>query len=402
MRRVVVTGIGTVSAGGTSTAGSWASVRDAVPSVRPPSRLGEGQVGVPLVAEIPDFDPESHFERRALSSLDPVSQYAIVAAREAVAQAGIDFAALPPERTLCIVGTGAGGETTHDQAALRLYGKGADKLHPMTVPRIMSSAVASQLAMALGIRGGVFVVASACASSTHAIGQAAMAIRSGMADVAVTGGSEACLTFSCIKAWEALHVLTDDLCRPFSKGRRGLLLGEGSAIFVLEDYETARRRGAEILAEVKGFGMSSDAASLTSPDAGGMARAMSAALADAGMCEDEVDHINSHGTGTHMNDATEYAALQAVFGDRAKRLPVTANKSVLGHALGASGALELAMSIAALREQVLAPTANFVEADPDCPVDCVPNVARDGRIGTILSNSFAFGGLNASLVIGHA
>jgi nodulation protein E len=402
VRRVVVTGIGTVSAGGASTAESWVSVRDAAQRVGPASRLSEGQSLSSLVAEIPDFDPERHFERRLLPSLDPVSQYAIVAAREAVAQAGIDFAALPPERTLCIVGTGAGGETTHDHAALRLYGKGSARLHPMTVPRIMSSAVASQLAMALGIRGGVFVVASACASSTHAIGQAALAIRSGMADVALTGGSEACLTFSCIKAWEALHVLTDDLCRPFSRGRRGLLLGEGSAIFVLEDYETARRRGAEILAEVKGFGMSSDAASLTSPDADGMARAMTAALADAGLPADAIDHVNTHGTGTNMNDSTEFAALDAVFGDRARRVPVTANKSVLGHALGASGALELAMSIAALREQVLAPTANFVEADPECPVDCVPNVARDARIGTILSNSFAFGGLNASLVVGHA
>jgi nodulation protein E len=266
----------------------------------------------------------------------------------------------------------------------------------------MSSAVASQLAMALGIRGGVFAVASACASSTHAIGQACLAIRSGMADVAVTGGSEACLTFSCLKAWEALHVLTDDLCRPFSKGRRGLLLGEGSAIFVLEDYDHARRRGADILAEVKGFGMSSDAASLTSPEAGGMARAMKAALADARLPADAIDHVNSHGTGTHLNDVTECSALEAVFGDRARGLPVTANKSVLGHALGASGALELAMSIAALREQVLAPTANFVEPDPDCRVDCIPNVARDARIGTILSNSFAFGGLNASLIVGHA
>jgi nodulation protein E len=402
MRRVVVTGIGTVSAGGGTTAESWATVRDATHRFRPPSRLGEWKVTVPLVAEIPDFDPDIHFDRRALASLDPVSQYGIVAAREAVAQAGIDFTALPPERTLCIVGTGAGGETTHDHSAQRVYAKGGDRLHPLTVPRIMSSAVASQLAMALGIRGGVFVIASACASSTHAIGQAAMAIRSGMADVALTGGSEACLTFSCLKAWEALHVLTDDLCRPFSKGRRGLLLGEGSAIFVLEDYESAHRRGADILAEVKGFGMSSDAASLTSPDADGMARAMNAALADAGLSADSIDHVNSHGTGTYMNDATEYAALETVFGDRARKVPVTANKSVLGHALGASGALELAMAIAALREQVLAPTANFVEADPECPVDCVPNVARDARIGSVLSNSFAFGGLNASLVVGHA
>ena len=402
MRRVVVTGIGTVSAGGASTAESWASVRDGAHRFRPPSRLGDRRVGVPLVAEIPDFDPERHFDRRSLAGLDPVSQYAIVAAREAVAQAGIDFGMLPPERTLCIVGTGAGGETTHDHASDRLFGQGVERLHPLTVPRIMSSAVASQLAMALRIRGGVFAVGSACASSTHAIGQACLAIRSGMADVALTGGSEACLTFSCLKAWEALHVLTDDLCRPFSKGRRGLLLGEGAAIFVLEDYESARRRGADILAEVKGFGMSSDAASLTSPDAGGMARAMTAALADARLPVDAVDHVNTHGTGTHMNDATECAALEAVFGDRARRLPVTANKSVLGHALGASGALELAMAIAALREQVLAPTANFVEADPLCRVDCVPNIARDARIGTILSNSFAFGGLNASLVVGHA
>jgi nodulation protein E len=271
----------------------------------------------------------------------------------------------------------------------------------MTVPKIMMSAVASHVALDLRILGGVYAVSSACASAAHAVGQAFADIRAGLVDVAVAGGSEACLTHGCLKGWQALHVLSDDRCRPFSRGRRGLVLGEGAAMFVLEEFEAARRRGADILAELVGFGMSSDAGSITAPDAGGMARAIRASLNDAKLDADEVDHVNAHGTGTQANDATECAAFAQIFGDRLSEIPVTASKSVLGHALGASGALELAMAVMTLRHAIVPPTANHAEPDPACPIDCVPNSARDARVRTVLSTSFAFGGLNAALVARH-
>lgn len=399
MKRVVVTGIGMVSPGGLDAASSWIAVRDAHDLLQLATDSIGHSLGTLQLATLQGFDAGARFDRRVLGCLDPVAQYGIAAAREAVAQAGIDIASVDEARTRCIVGTGAGGEYTHDRASRQVYCDGAVKLHPMTVPRIMVSAVASQIALDLGIRGGVYVVSSACASAAHAIGQAFTDIRSGAADIAITGGSEACLTFGCIRAWQALHVLSDDRCRPFSKGRRGLVLSEGSAMFVLEERDMAIRRGADVLAEIVGFGMSSDAASLTAPDAGGMKRAMVAAIADASLPVDAVDHVNAHGTGTFANDVAECLALAAVFGNRSTQMPVTATKAVLGHSLGASAAVELAVAVMTLRHQVIPPTANFVEADPQCPIDCVPFAARDAAIETILSNSFAFGGLNASLLV---
>lgn len=398
MRRVAITGAGMVSPGGLSVAESWRAVRDRRWLLAPASAGQEETAGL-MVAEIRDLDPERHFDRRQLVALDPVAQYAVIAAREAVAMAGIALGDIAPERTRCIIGSGTGGERTHDEASRRVYGDKGQRLHPMTVPRIMQSGAASHVALDQAIRGGVYAVSSACASAAHALGQAFADIRAGIADVALAGGSEACLSHSCIRGWQALHILSDDGCRPFSLGRRGLVLGEGAAIFVLEAYDQAVARGADILAELVGFGMSSDAGSITAPHADGMARAMRGALADARLSADAVDHVNAHGTGTQANDATECAALALVFGDRLGRIPVTANKSVLGHALGASGAFELAMAIMSLREEVLSPTAHFQTADPACPVDCIPNAARDAAVSTILSNSFAFGGLNAALVV---
>lgn len=390
-----------VSAAGIGAARTWQAARDAEALLGAPSRLRGRTVGIHRVAEVQGFDPSCHFDPRRLAALDPVAQYGIVAAREAVAAAGIDFTALDPARTMCVIGTGAGGEVTHDDASARVYVEGASRLHPLTVPRLMVSAVASQVAMEFGIKGGVYVVSSACASSTHAIGQAFNAVRAGQVDAVITGGSEACLTYGCLKAWDALHVVSDDACRPFSRGRRGLILGEGAALMVLEPWDRASRRGADILAELTGFGMSSDAGQLTSPDVDGMQRAMAAALNDARLPIDAVDHVNAHGTGTRLNDSSECEALGRLFGTRAHRLPVTGSKSVIGHLLGASGAIETGLAIQSLRHQVLAPTANFEADDPECAVDPVPNTARDARVRCVLSNSFAFGGLNAALVVNH-
>ena len=402
MKRVVITGIGMISPGGLDLPSSWQAVRDAHAVLALASAGRDIHTRNQLVAELKNYDPAAHFDRKQVAALDPVAQYAILAARQAMARSGLDLQAISPDRTRCIIGSGTGGEYTHDEASRQVYDQGATRLHPLTVPRIMMSAVASQVALDLRIMGGVYAISSACASAAHAIGQAYTDIRSGAADVAVAGGSEACLTHGCIKAWQALHVLSDDCCRPFSHGRRGLVLSEGAAMFVLEDHDAAQARGADILAELLGFGMSSDAASLTAPDAAGMARAMRSALASARLPADAIDHVNAHGTGTAANDSTECAALAMVFGSRLATMPVTANKSTLGHSLGASGALELAMAVMTLQTQTIPPTANFLAEDRDCPIDCVPNVARNAAVRTILSNSFAFGGLNAALVVQRA
>ena len=390
-----------VSAAGLSINQGWVATRDAQHLLQTRNFSRDDRSCLLEVASIPAFDPTDYFDARQLPGLDPVSQYAIIAAREAVRQAGISLENCEDGRTRCIVGSGTGGEVTHDEASHRVYASKANRLHPMTVPRIMLSAVASQVALDLQVRGGVYSVSSACASGSHAIGQAYQDIRFDQADVAIVGGSEACLTYGCVKGWQALHVLSDDRCRPFSKGRRGLVLGEGAAMFVLEDWHKASARGADILAEVSGFGMSSDAGSITAPNAQGMVRAMSGALATAGRSADEVDHVNAHGTGTQANDATECAAIIEMFGARTSSIPVTASKSVLGHALGAGGAIELAIAVQTICEQTIPPTANFVSADPECTIDCVPGSARNAKINLVISNSFAFGGLNAVVALGR-
>ena len=272
----------------------------------------------------------------------------------------------------------------------------------MTVPRIMPSAPTSQCAMAFGLKGPTFSIGSACASANHSIGIAAALIRSGAADVMMAGGADASFTFGFLKSWDALRVLSPDICRPFSKDRPGLVLGEGGAILVLEDWDRARDRGATILAEILGFGMTSDAGDLLAPDRDGARRAMQGALDEAGLTADQVDYVNAHGTGTRLNDLTEAAAIGDLLGPRLPRVPVTSTKSMVGHCLNAAGAIEAVATIIALQEGIIPPTIGFQQADPECPVDCVPNEARHMPIEVALSNSFAFGGLNATLAIGRA
>jgi nodulation protein E len=297
---------------------------------------------------------------------------------------------------------GVGGENTQDEQSKRLYGENSPRAHPLTIVRVMTNASASQISIAYGLRGPTFAVASACASANHAIIQAAQLIRYGMADVAVTGGTEACLTYGALRAWEAMRVLADDTCRPFSINRHGLVLGEGAGIFVLELLEHAQARGAVILAEVAGVGMTADATDIVMPNATGAAAAMSQALADAGLAPEDVDYINAHGTGTQANDSTETRAIRLSFGAHADRLAVSSTKSMHGHALGASGALELVAVVGALRDGAVPPTANLDEVDPACDLDYVPNVGRDMPVRAALSNSFAFGGLNAVLALKRA
>ena len=399
MRRVVVTGMGCVSALGVSAVETWAGMRQGRAGIGPLKGLAPNAVRTAVAAQATAFVPGEHFDEKRLVLLDPVSQFALVAAREAVAQSGLRPGGDDAERTAVIIGTGIGGATTQDQLSQRLYGEGNPRVHPMAIVRVMPNAPAAQISLEFGLRGPAFAVASACASSNHALAQALLLLQSGAADVALAGGTEACITLGSIKAWEAMRVLSDDTCRPFSRGRRGLVLGEGAGVFVLETLEHAQARGAAILAEFAGVGMTADAADIVMPDASGAARAMRVALAHAGLAPEDVDYINAHGTGTPANDGTETRAIRAVFGAHADALAVSATKSMHGHALGAGGAIELVAVLGALREGVVPPTINYLGPDPECDLNVVPNSAQQREVRAALSNSFAFGGLNAVLAL---
>jgi nodulation protein E len=400
LNRVVVTGLGAVTPLGQTVASYWANLQQGVAGFGPitvaatPEELSQK-----VVAEVKNFDPLKHFEERQISTLDRVSQFAVVAAREAIAQAAITFDMPLSLRTATIIGTGVGGQTTLDDSFRRVYRENKSRVFPLTIPKLMANAPASQISMFCGLRGPAFAVASACASATHAIGLAFHMVRSGQVDCAVTGGTEACITFGTVRGWEAMRVMAPDACRPFSIGRKGLVLGEGAAMLVLEPLERARARGADILGEIVGFGMSADAADLTAPDLGGMTRAMEGALTDGKLAAPDIQYINAHGTGTAANDLTETQALHRLFGAHAGKLAVSSTKSMVGHALGAAGALEMVAILLAVRESIVPPTIGYLGPDPACDLDYVPNKARAMTINAALSNSFAFGGLNAVLAV---
>lgn len=400
-RRVVVTGMGAVSALGLGAPALWRAMCEgrsgiaALPSPDPHSRLK-----MRVAATLPGFAPEAaQLGGIAPGQLDRMTQMALVAAQEAVTQAGLGPDTARGARCAVVVGTGVGAELSRDEQSRRLYREQAERLHPLTIVRSMNNAAASQISIAFGLRGPAFAVSSACASANHALAQAALLVRHGLADVAIAGGSEACLSLALIRAWEAMRVVSDDTCRPFCAQRSGLVLGEGAGMFVLESAAHAAARGARPLAELAGFGMSADAGDIVAPSVDGMAAAMRLALEDAGLAPDRIDYVNAHGTGTQANDRCETRALRQVFGAHAQALAVSSTKAVHGHALGAAGALELVAAIGALREQVVPPTAHFLDADPDCDLDYVPNRARARPVRAVLSNSFAFGGLNAVIAL---
>ena len=404
IQRVAITGMGAISPLGVGAEALWQGLREGRSAIGPLRHPDAERLRVKIAAQVPaNFDPAAQIDERTLPLLDRTSEFALHAAREAIAQSGLDFSRDGLGlRTAVIVGTGVGGETTQDEQSRRLYADNATRVHPLSIVRLMTNASASQISIAWGLRGPTFAVASACASANHAIIQAAQMIRYGLVDVAIAGGTEACLTYGALRAWEAMRVLADDTCRPFSANRHGLVLGEGAGIFVLESMEHAQARGAVILAELAGTGMTADATDIVMPSATGAAAAMTQALADAGLAAQDVDYINAHGTGTQANDVTETKAIRLAFGAHADRLAVSSTKSMHGHALGASGALELVAVVGALRDSAVPPTANLDQPDPACDLDYVPNVARDMPVRAALSNSFAFGGLNAVLALKRA
>jgi nodulation protein E len=397
--RVVVTGWGVLSSIGHDAKTYWQNLAQGVCGIAPAVTIPTDQLAQKVVAEIKDYDPLKHFDERAATPMDRVAQFGVIAAREAIAHSGLKFEGALSEQTACIIGCGVGGQSTQDENYKRLYGDKAKRLHPLTIPKLMVNAPASQISMTCGLRGPAFVVASACASATHAIGLAFQMVRSGGVPVAVTGGAEACIAFGTMKGWEALRVLAPDTCRPFSRDRKGLVIGEGAAAIVIESLEHAQQRSANILGEIVGFGMSADAGDLLAPDAGGMLRAINGALSDSGLNASDIQYVNAHGTGTAANDETETEALKRAFGVHAGKLVMSSNKSMIGHALGAAGALELVATLMTVRDGVAPPTINYLGPDPACDIDCVPNKARPMKVDAALSNSFAFGGLNAVLAV---
>jgi nodulation protein E len=402
VNRVVITGIGVVSPAGCSLEEFWPALVEGRSAIGPFSITRSDRLSTRIAAQVSRFDPASYFEPRQQGVMDRFSQFAVAAARAAVRDAGLQITDRLALEALTVIGNASAGQTTLDDAYFRLYAENSPRLHPLTIPRLMTSAAASQISMDLGLKGPTFCVGTACAAGSHAIGLAFHMLRSGQARVAVTGGAEACLTAGTIKAWEALRVLSEDTCRPFSRTRSGLVLGEGAAILVLEERAHAIARGARVYAEMIGFGMSADAGDITAPDPDGAARAMRTALNDARRNADDVDYVNAHGTGTMQNDRSETTALRAVFGRDVGRIAVSSSKAVLGHGLGAAGALEMAVTALAVHRQTIPPTANFEEVDPECDLDVVPNVARQAAVNVAMSNSFAFGGLNAVLLAARA
>lgn len=391
MRRVVVTGIGTVNALARDVPGTFAALAEGRVGIGPLTFRDADRLTIRVGAEVRDWQPD--LDPAKLPLYDRVSQYALVAGAEAMAMAG-----LPDDlgqRGGVILGTAAGGISTWEDSYRAVFAEGRSRVSPLTVPRLMHNAPASHLSIRHGLTGPVLAVSSACASANHAMGLALQQIRTGAADVMLTGGSEAMLCFGGVKAWEGLRVLAPDTCRPFSLGRKGMVIADGAGVLVFEAENHARARGARILAEVAGVGMTADAGDIVAPNPGGAARAMRAALQDAGLAAADLGYINAHGTGTLANDRSESAAILDVFG---KTLPpVSSTKSMHGHAIGATGALEAVACLMALNMGILPPTVGFQAADPDCPLDVVPNVARMAKVDAVLSNAFAFGGLNAVL-----
>lgn len=399
MKRVVITGAGTINALGHDVPSTLAAMRD--------GRCGIGlldirdidRLSVKIGGQVTGYDEFAHFNRQQISLYDRFTQFTLLAAQQAIGEAGLTFSGELADRSGVVLGTSGGGLNTQDENYRAVYEDGKNRVHPFIVPKLMNNAAASHVSMKYNLRGPSFTVATACASSNHAMGQAFWMIRAGMADVMVTGGSEAMLCFGGVKAWEGLRVMSKDACRPFSATRNGMVQGEGAGVFVFEDRDHALARGAVILAEVAGFSMSSDASDIVTPSKQGAARAIAGALKDAQLNPQDVGYINAHGTGTASNDKTECAAVADVFGHHADDLMISSTKSMHGHLIGGTGAVELLACIMALRDGVIAPTIGYEEPDPECALDVVPNVARYAKVSAVLSNAFAFGGLNAVVAL---
>ena len=405
MRRVAVTGVGAICPIGATAAEAFVNARRGVSGIHRLNTDCAARLLSPVVAST-RVDGAQHFAPAKLRMLDRVSQFALIAANEAVSAANLQQGTIDVTRSGVFVGTGMGGTQTTDDGYQTLYGEGSDRIKPFTVLMGMYNAPAAWISIEHSLRGPCLTYTTACASSAVAIGEAWGRVARGELDFAIAGGAEAPLSCGSLKAWEVLHTVASldsqdpaASCKPFSKDRSGMVLGEGAAMLTLEPWDTAVRRGAPIYGEVLGYGLATDIAHIVRPSVEGQAAAMREALASAVISPSQVDAINAHGTGTQANDGIETAAIKAVFGAHAARIPISATKSVHGHLLGATGALECVLSLLAMRDDSLLPTMHLREADPLCDLDYVPNVARRQSTKLMLSNSFAFGGTNAVLVL---
>jgi nodulation protein E len=398
MRRVVITGIGVICASGNNRTEFLHSLQHGACGIGRIDGVELQDLRFQCGAQVRNFDPVAYMSAKESDMVDRFAQFAVVAAREAVAHSGIELTPHLKETSAIVTGSCIGGQATENQGFYDVYKLGKPRVHPMTIPKTMANGGASAISLEHGITGPVYTVATACSSSAHALGQAAMMVRSGMCDFAIGGGSEAPFSFGLLKAWEAMRVVSPTVCRPFSKDRNGMLLGEGSAMLTVESLDHALARGAKPIAELVGFGMSSDAHHITQPSPEGAAKAMRAALKDAGIGPEQIGYVNAHGTGTTVNDVAETKALHLVFGDHAAKLLVSSTKAMHGHTLGAAGAIESTAAIMALTHGFVPPTIHYNERDPECDLDYVPNCPRKAEFEYAMSNSFAFGGLNAVLV----
>jgi beta-ketoacyl-acyl-carrier-protein synthase II len=405
VRRVVITGVGVFASAGKDSETFFRNLLEARSAVRRICQFDPSPLTVQIAAEVPDYNPLDYFPAKRLDLLDRFSQFGLLAAQEAMKSSGIEVREEEGPRFGVVSGSGMGGVNTLEGGYFSLYANQATRLHPFTIPRIMHSAATSQICMEFGAEGPSFTTATACSSSGHAIGEAFHLIKYGMADMMLTGGCEAPITYGMIRSWESVRVLATGngdpsrACRPFSADREGFVMGEGAAMLLLEELEHAKKRGARIFAEISGYGLSSDAGHITQPSVEGPARAVRMALEEAEVAPEEVDYINAHGTGTRLNDVTETQVIKKVFGEHARKLAISSTKSMHGHTMGATGAIELAATTMATERNQIPPTANYTAPDPECDLDYVPNQARESPVRVAVSNSFAFGGLNAVLLI---
>ena len=405
MRKVVITGMGVFTATGKNKECFFQNLTRGQSGIRRISQFDPSPLSVQIAAEISDYNPADYFPAKRLDLLDRFAQFGLLAAQEAMETSGLTVKEEERPRFGVVMGSGMGGAGSFDAGYHNLYAKQATRLHPFTIPKIMHNAATSQICMEYGALGPALATATACSSSGHAIGEAFHLIKFGLADMVLAGGCDAPITYGMMRCWESVRVLATGngnpgaACRPFSADREGLVIGEGAGVLLLEELEHATQRGARIYGELAGYGISSDASHITQPTVDGPARAIRMALDESGVCPEEVDYINAHGTGTRLNDATETQVIKAVFKEHAKKVAISSTKSMHGHAMGATGAVELVATVMAFDRGVIPPTANYTQPDPECDLDYVPNQAREKSIRVALSNSFAFGGLNAVLLV---
>jgi len=405
VRRVAITGLGVVAATGRDVRSFFDNLVHAHSGVRRITQFDPSSLNVQIAGEVPDYRSTDYFPQKQLDFIDRFCEFGLVAAREAMQFSGLQIPEEERTRFGVAMGSGIGGANTLESGFYNLYAKQATRLHPFTIPKMMHNAAASQISMEFGAKGPSLATSTACSSAGHAMGEAFHFIKFGLADLMLAGGSDAPITYGMIRSWESVRVLAvgngdpSRACRPFSADREGLVMGEGAGVLLLEEMGHARRRGAKIYAELAGYGITSDASHITQPSVEGPVRAIQMALDEAGVKPEEVDYVNAHGTGTRLNDVTETQVVKAAFKEHARRVAISSTKSMHGHAMGATGAIELVASVMALEQGIIPPTANYTKPDPECDLDYVPNQAREASVRVAVSNSFAFGGLNAVLVV---